>query len=293
MNEGLSPVQELAPAEVGQERILPDLSGKRILVVGDQAEARDVLYELVVLWGGECCEADNDTRALALAREGAAGGAPFDLALVDLNTCGARGLALARKFFADPLLKGLQVLFLNGEPCPPTAGGKPAFCVEKPVKLADLQQEIAKVLCGKVAGFPRRAKTRPPTGTAPRAQKILLVEDNPINQKATRMVLEKRGHRVVTAEHGGIALEYLRNERFDLVLMDIVMPEVDGIEATKAIRRGLGGLTRSDVPVLALTAHAEKADTENFLAAGINSFIAKPFQVQDLLAMVEEFARDE
>ncbi len=293
MSEGLCHAEKQAAVEVGAERVLPDLSGKRILVVGDQAEARDVLFELVVLWGGECLEADNDRQALALARDAVGKRAPLDLVLVDLNSCGARGLALARKFSAEPELSALQVLFLNGEPCPPAGEGRPAFCVEKPVKLADLQDVIAKVLCGKVAGFPRRAKNRPPTGPTPRPRKILLVEDNPVNRKATRMVLEKRGHRVAVAEHGRLALEILRREAFDLVLMDMVMPEMDGVEATRAIRSGVCGAGRPDIPILALTAHAEKDSIERFFAAGITRCIAKPFQVQDLLAMVEQFTGDD
>ena len=275
--------------------MLPDLTGKRILIVGDQPECRDLLYETVVLWGGECHESETVAEARERVRELAAQPGGLDLVLIDLNACGARGLAAARKLAAEGDLADAHILFLNGEPCPSAEVGRQpgAFCVEKPLKVVDLQEAIAQALCGGDVRFPRRARQHPPTGLAHRPRRILLVEDNPVNARATRTVLEKRGHRVATAENGRQALRILADERFDLILMDIVMPEMDGTTATRMIRAGACPSCDPDVPIVALTAHVDPQDRHGFMEAGVDDYLAKPFQVPDLLAIVENIGPEE
>ncbi|HSH27371.1 MAG TPA: response regulator [Wenzhouxiangella sp.] len=286
--------QKISPFCKGWE-MLPDLTGKRILIVGDQPECRDLLYETVVLWGGECHEAENVARALERARELAAQPGGLDLVLIDLNACGAQGLAAARKMAAEGDLADAHILFLNGEPCPSAEAGRQAraFCVEKPLKVVDLQEAIAQALCGGDVRFPRRAKQHPPTGLAHRPRRILLVEDNPVNARATRTVLEKRGHQVVTAENGRQALRILADQCFDLILMDIVMPEMDGTTATRMIRAGACPACDPAVPIVALTTHVDPQDRHGFMEAGVDDFLAKPFQVPDLLAIVENIGPEE
>lgn len=116
----------------------------------------------------------------------------------------------------------------------------------------------------------------------PRALRILLVEDNPVNQKVASRLLEKQGHTVVTAENGRVALEALDNVEFDIVLMDIAMPEMDGFEATAAIRLREQGTGRH-LPIVALTAHAMKGDRERCLDAGMDGYVTKPVDLQVLL----------
>ena len=118
---------------------------------------------------------------------------------------------------------------------------------------------------------------------------ILLVEDNPINQKVACKVLEKHGYRVISAYNGREALEILENDVFDLILMDVQMPEMDGVETTRAIRQGAVSLCRPSVPIIALTAHSSMGDRERFFAAGVNDYVAKPFQVNELLAKVVRY----
>lgn len=114
--------------------------------------------------------------------------------------------------------------------------------------------------------------------------RILLAEDSRTNQMALRLMLEKEGHRVSVAENGRLALEALRQATFDLVLMDIQMPEMDGVEATRRIREDRSGAFDPRIPVVAITAYAMVGDREKFLAAGIDDYLAKPVMWQDLRA---------
>jgi len=125
---------------------------------------------------------------------------------------------------------------------------------------------------------------------APESLHILVAEDNAVNQQIARRLLEKRGHTVVVVADGRAALERLQQEQFDLVLMDVQMPIMDGVEATAAIRVR-EGQTRDWLPVVAMTAHAMKGDREKYLAAGMDGYISKPVQKEALWEVVEEFGR--
>ncbi len=118
---------------------------------------------------------------------------------------------------------------------------------------------------------------------------ILLVEDDPINQKVVCKVLEKHGYLVISADNGRQALAILEKRSFDLILMDMQMPELNGVETTRVIRAGGVGRCRPGVPIIALTAHSGMVDRERFFAAGVNDYIAKPFQINDLLDKVGRY----
>ena len=122
-----------------------------------------------------------------------------------------------------------------------------------------------------------------------RALRILLAEDNPVNQLLASRLLEKQGHAVVTVGNGRAAVERLEKESFNLILMDIQMPEVDGFEATATIRNKEAA-TGTHVPIIAMTAHALEGDRERCLAAGMDGYIAKPIQVEDLIDIIEKLA---
>ena len=119
-----------------------------------------------------------------------------------------------------------------------------------------------------------------------RPLRILLAEDNVVNQKLASRLLEKHGHNVVTAANGRQALERLENESFDLVLMDVQMPEIDGFEATATIRKKEEA-TGTHLPIVAMTAHAMQGDKERCLAAGMDGYLSKPLNVKELLAVVQ------
>ncbi|MEI8079330.1 MAG: response regulator, partial [bacterium] len=114
----------------------------------------------------------------------------------------------------------------------------------------------------------------------------LLAEDNVINQTLARRLLEKQGHTVTVAENGYLVLDHLRQAVFDLVLMDVQMPEMDGLVATAAIRAGQAGADRHATPIIAITAHAMKGDRERCLAAGMNGYVSKPLRMSELLSEI-------
>ncbi|MDO3377764.1 response regulator [Geoalkalibacter halelectricus] len=279
----------------GCKSYLPDLSGRRVLVVADDEESRELLEEMILLWGGEFLGVQNGAEALQQARLALAEGRRFDLIIIDLNRTCARGAAAARTLAGETALSATPILFLNGEPCPPpeSAALPGAFCVEKPLRLVDLQDAVSKVLCGRVFNFPRRTKAWLTTGKTPISQRILLVEDSPVNQKLMQTLLGKRGHQLATAENGREALELLAGGTFDLILVDMQMPVMDGIELTQIIRRGDGGLCDPNIPIIGTTAHAYEEEREQFRAAGLDHCLAKPFKIQELLALVERYARQE
>ena len=137
-------------------------------------------------------------------------------------------------------------------------------------------------------GTERPAMKPPSIGPASEQMRVLVAEDNPINQRVAESILQKRGHSVLIVNNGAEAVEAVRRELFDLILMDIQMPEMDGLEATRAIR-SLGG-ARARIPIVAMTAHAMKGDDQKCLAAGMDHYLSKPFHKQQLLEMVENVA---
>ncbi|WP_305043646.1 response regulator [Geoalkalibacter sp.] len=270
---------------------LPDLRGRRVLVVADCAESRDLLYEMIVLWGGECLEVQSGDEALACTRLSLARGLLFDLIIIDLNSAGAKGLSTARRLAVETALVKIPVLFLNDEPCPPPdAAGSAAFCVEKPLRLVDLQDAVSKVLCGRIFGFPRRTKAWLTAGPAPLRQRVLLVAEGPANEKLVSTLLSKRGHQVTRADNGRAALDLLSRQIFDMLLLDMHLPTQDVVQLAQAIRRGDRVACDPRIPIIALTVHLCEEGSRRFLDAGVDRCLAKPFQVQELLALVESYA---
>jgi CheY-like chemotaxis protein len=163
----------------------------------------------------------------------------------------------------------------------------------KPVHRGDLLAAIARVLSGRTNLEPKNRGRSLAPGSPPPASRlplhILLAEDNPVNQRMALRMLEKAGHRVVVADNGLEALKALDEQSFDMVLMDVQMPYMDGFEAAAAIReKERGGSTH--IPIIAMTAHAMAGDRERCLARGMDDYISKPVQVLDLLEMISEYS---
>lgn len=162
----------------------------------------------------------------------------------------------------------------------------------KPVSQSELRGTDCMLLSRKPEDSPagavtaRRAVPRTPAGSG---LKILMAEDNPVNQKVARWMLEKRGHRVLVAGNGREALAALQTETFDMVLMDIQMPEMDGIEATAAIRESERGTDKHQT-IIAVTAHAMKGDRQRCLDAGMDGYLAKPLRREEIYAVLDGFA---
>jgi len=263
----------------------PPLRGLRVLVVDDNATNRRILEEVLSQWRMKPRCVAGGAPALAELERAAQRGRPYPLVLLDAQMPGQDGFTLAERIRRRPRLAGAAIMMLS-------SGGRPGdrerclalgitSFLTKPVKQSDLMDAIATVVLGESAGEPApRAtdKRRTPRG---RRLRVLLAEDNPVNQRVASGMLERLGHQPALAANGREALALLERERFDLVLMDVQMPELDGLETTAAIRERERD-TGAHVPIVALTAHAMKGDAEKCLAAGMDGYLAKPLQPKAL-----------
>jgi CheY-like chemotaxis protein len=236
--------------------------------------------------------AANGRAALAALHGAAADGDPFRLVLLDAMMPEMDGFACAEQIKASPDLEGCTLLMLSSagrlEETQRCREVGIARWLTKPVKQSDLLNAILEVLGAPVVEVPSAS----PLGRAPGNQPvlhILLAEDSPVNQTVAVRLLELRGHRVVVARNGLEALEALEQQSFDVVLMDVQMPKLDGLEATTRLRQREQGTGRH-VPVIAMTAHAMKGDRERCLEAGMDGYVAKPIRAQELFEVLETLA---
>ncbi len=284
---------DAAPGEMAD---LPEIPrGARVLVVDDNRTSLRILDEMLRRWNMEPTAVQGveaALRELAAAREAAE---PFALILTDMYMPGLDGITLVESIRQRPELATPAIMMLtpagfgrNSERCREL--GVPA-CLLKPIRQAELRGAVAHTL-GAQEQQGEIETAAPPATESPRhsspALRILLVEDNVVNQRVAARLLEKRGHSVVVAADGHDSLKALERERFDLVLMDIQMPEMDGMEATAKIRE-MEGLTGRRQPVVALTAHAMKGDLERYLAAGMDGCLTKPIRAQELNDLLEKY----
>ena len=282
-------VAAVAPAAPSDAR-LPHL---RVLIVDDTPINRRVLTEQVEHLGMTAATAASGPEAIEALAAAAATPHPIELVLLDANMPDMSGFEVAAAIGQRPELTGPTIMMLS------SAGGigDHARCVElgisvyltKPVYAADLQTAIGRAL-----GRKPSMTAQPPAGARAfglgegvRPVSILLVEDNVVNQRVASGLLARRGHHVSLAQDGREALARLERETFDVVLMDLQMPVMGGIEATIALRRRELGTGRH-VRVVAMTAHAMSADRDRCLAAGMDGYISKPIDPRALFAAVEQ-----
>jgi two-component system, sensor histidine kinase and response regulator len=222
-------------------------------------------------------------------------GKPYGLILTDMHMPDMDGFALIEHIRQRPELATATIMMLT------SAGhrGDAARCNElgvsayllKPIRQSELREAIARVLGARQeeGAIPLITRFSLQDAREPEANlSVLLAEDNVVNQRLAVRLLEKRGHRVVVAGTGLEALRALEKESFDLVLMDVQMPEMDGLEATAAIREREKG-TGARQAVVALTAHAMKGDREKCLAAGMDGYLTKPIRPQELDQLLEVY----
>ncbi len=272
------------------------LAGRRVLIVDDNATNRMVLREMFGSWAMAPLTAADGPGALALLKDQEARGATVDLAVLDVQMPGMDGFTLARRIRESRAFKDVKILILTsiGE------RGEAALCREigisayllKPIKKAELFDAIGLILGDEEAargdvpapGLVTRHYLR--EKQAGKKLQVLLAEDDDINRKVAVNMLEKSGHRVAVAVNGREVLEKLAGESFDVVLMDVQMPEMDGLTAARRIRESDAACR--DVPIVAMTAHALKGDREKCLAAGMDDYLSKPIRIQELLAKIAQ-----
>jgi len=291
------------PQEAPQAARTANLGGVRVLIVDDNASSRRVLAALTSGWGMRSVVMEDGPSGLVELQEGARSGDPYRLALVDFQMPGMDGFTLCERARQDASLASTSMILLT------SAGfrGDAARCRElgvrayliKPVIGQELLECIQTVLGTSGAapepGSPQLASPQPLTRHSLRETRrrlhILLAEDNPINQAVATRMIEKQGHTVVTAKDGKEALELLERDSFDVVLMDVQMPIMDGLEATAQIR-AREALTGAHQKIIALTAHAMKGDRERCLDAGMDDYLSKPLKSELLFATIDRMLPD-
>jgi PAS domain S-box-containing protein len=282
------------PLEAAQAtaRAAVSLGGRRLLVVDDNETNRRIVRDMLGAEGMAVHEASRADAGLEALRRAARAGTPYDLAILDAQMPDQDGFELATAVRADRALLETRLLILtsagqkgDGERCRQL--GIQAY-LTKPIARADLVEAVGTVLAG-TASAPGAAElvTRHSIAESRHALRILLAEDNPVNQQVATAMLLKRGHQVDVVGNGREAVDAVAQEAYDLVLMDIQMPEMDGFEATEKIRALPQGRT---LPIIALTAHALSGERERCLARGMSGYLAKPFKAHDLFAAVEGWA---
>jgi signal transduction histidine kinase/DNA-binding response OmpR family regulator len=263
-----------------------------VLIVDDNATNRRILQEMVLVWQMKPTLTEGGPEALTLLERANTRGTPFALILMDAQMPGMDGFSVVERIKQDARLATSVVIMLT------SAGlrGDAARCRElgikayltKPIKRSDLLQAIKVVLVSHAVTQENPSVVTIHSLREGRGRlKILLVEDNRVNQVVAIRLLEKRGHQVAVAGNGKAALEALEKQTPDLVLMDVQMPEMDGFEATAAIREG-ESKSGIHIPIIAMTAHAMAGDKERCLEAGMDGYVSKPLRVEDLFSTIEE-----
>jgi CheY-like chemotaxis protein/HPt (histidine-containing phosphotransfer) domain-containing protein len=271
------------------DRTLPKrhaLRGTRALVVDDNATNRRIVEEVLTNWELVPESCSGPAEALALLRGGYGAGRPFELLLSDLAMPGEDGFALIEQVRRDPALADLTVILLTSNDRAEDA----ARCEElrvsqrlmKPIKQSELFDAIVAALG--IQPEPAGGGTAPAEAPGTRPLRILLAEDSLVNQRLAIGLLERHGHRLTVASNGREACEQLEHGSFDAVLMDVQMPELDGLEATRCIREREKRTSSGRIPIIAMTAHAMRGDRERCLDAGMDEYISKPVRERQLLA---------
>ena len=272
-----------------------DLDGLRVLVVDDNATNRQILQEMLASWHMNPTTAEDAESAMAALRLAATGGVPFDVIITDRQMPGTDGYMLVRRVRRERHCARIPIVMLTsvgrGDETARRGVNVNAF-LTKPVKHSDLLDALV-TLFHVSTRRPRTSRAAPPVARPRRRLSILVAEDNLVNRKLVTKLLEKRGHDVEAVENGRAAVERIVSvppATFDVVLMDLQMPQMSGFEATRAIREHERG--ERHLPIVALTAHAMAGDRERCLAAGMDGYLSKPIEVDDLIATVERFGND-
>jgi signal transduction histidine kinase/CheY-like chemotaxis protein len=282
-------------AEHSHTASLEVLRGVKTLIVDDNKTNRRILEGMLKRWEMPSISVTGGAEAIAALRFARASGAPFRLILMDMHMPEMDGFTLADNVRHSPEIAAATIMMLtsaghqgDAERCRQL--GIAAYLL-KPVRQSELRDAIAQVLDARhvpgtgsmVTSYALRDEHDPA-----HRLKILVAEDNVVNQRLAARLLEKKGHRVEIVANGREAIDALEKETFDLVLMDVQMPEMDGLEATRIIREREAGTGRH-LPVVALTAHALKRDEERCIAAGMDGHLTKPLRPQQLDEVLQRY----
>jgi CheY-like chemotaxis protein len=286
--------QELIPRRTPTG--LVKVQGASVLVVDDNVTNCRILQELLSSWGMKPTIVQSGREALLAMYAAHEAGKPFALLLLDNSMPEMDGFTLAEQIQQKPELVGTLMMMLSSADRHANAArchelGLNAY-LTKPIRREELLNTILTALHAQPSEFSPAAEARPTIGLTKKKLRVLLTEDNFVNQRLAVRLLEKRGHSVVIANNGVEAIEALNKQSFDVLLMDVQMPEMDGFEATKIVRareQEIGG----HIPIVAMTALAMKGDRERCLAVGMDGYVSKPLHPNELYDAIEKLGRRE
>jgi PAS domain S-box-containing protein len=281
------PVEEEEPAL--------DIRGLKVLIADDNRTNRTILTKILKSFGCKAKSVESGSAAIKELKSAVRDGNPFSLLLLDMMMPGMDGEHTTIIIKNTPEIKDTKIIMLTslgsrGDVSDMRHTGCDGYLI-KPVRESLLLEAIAAVISGKKKEGEEEIITRHTlTDRKFRNIHILLVEDNPVNQKVAATILTKAGYHVDVADNGLIALEKIKQNKYHVVLMDVQMPEMDGFEATKEIRKIEEG-TDKHLTIIAMTAHTLKGDKEKCLAAGMDDYISKPIEPQEMLDKISEWIK--
>ncbi len=286
------------PKQAEPERVLlavEEIRGAHILVVDDNATNREVLSTQLLAWGARPEEATDGPSALVSLTRARNAGDPFVAAILDMQMPDMDGSDLARAIKADDALKDIRLVLMTsfgrrGDAREMESVGFSAYLV-KPARQSDLFDSLSAVLAQSTRSqIRRRIVTRHAVREMRRAAiRILLAEDNLTNQQVALGILRKLGLHADAVVDGAEAIAALEREPYDLVLMDVQMPKMDGLEATRLIRDPRSAVLHHAIPIIAMTAHAMQGDRERCLEAGMDDYVTKPISPQALAESIDRW----
>ncbi|MEK6596999.1 MAG: response regulator, partial [Gemmatimonadota bacterium] len=267
------------------------LGGVPTLIIDDNSTNRRIIREMLAPTGIRADEAPDGETGIERMRTAHREGRAYRLVILDGQMPGLDGFDVAQLIRSDDDLGSTRLMML-------TSGGRPGDgqrCrdlgitgyLSKPTSRAELLETVTAVLRGEAPGAGKAPLITRHLIEEQRVKiRILLAEDNPVNQAVAATMLRKRGHEVVVVENGQLAVDAVSRERFDVILMDVQMPVMDGLTATRAIR-ALPEM--ADLPIIAVTAHALQEERDRCLASGMSGYLSKPFKPHDLFAIAESW----
>ncbi|MBI1747844.1 MAG: response regulator [Acidobacteria bacterium] len=279
------------PAITQPQTAAVDLANMPVLVVDDNATNRTILEEMLTHFGMRPTVVNSGAEALAAIEQARRLQKPFPFAVIDFHMPEMDGFTLAERIKMDPEPNATTIIML-------TSAGQSirsaqshelgiAGFLTKPVKQSELLNAILAVSTNSSINEPQRLRAWPSAPKDGKKLRVLVAEDNPVNQELTSHILGQYGHAVIIVDNGKEAVQAFEHGGFDLILMDVQMPEMSGFEATQLIRKKEEDLG-THIPIIAMTAHAMKGDRDLCLQAGMDAYVAKPTRAKELFAAIKK-----
>jgi len=273
---------------------ISNIEGLRVLAVDDNATNRQILQEMLQNWRMEPTVANSAAAAIESMKRAIKQKVPFSLAILDGHMPEADGFTLAGRVKRNPALSKTKIIMLtsavNRSDFDRCRKLRVAAHLNKPVKQSELLDAIVTIFARRMR-LPKDVKASARSNRQARRLNVLVAEDNPVNQELMVELLRRRGYTAKVAHNGKAAVQALGKEKFDVVLMDIQMPVMGGLDATAAIRKAEGE-SGGHIPIIATSAHAMVTDREAAIKAGMDAYLVKPIRANDLYETIQNLTHD-